>query len=514
MSFHDLRAFLSRLSARGDLLEIGTPVDPVLESTALSLRALREQGPALLMRRPTGSQHPLLGNLFGHRRRIELALGDRPLSSLRELGELLARLKEPDWPGSMREALGAWPGLAQLAHAAPRRVREAAFCEHVLEGWDVDLSRLPIQHCWPGDVDRLLTFGLVVTRGPQRKRQNVAIYRQQPIARNRLIMRWLPHRGGALDFAAWQQQHPEQPFPVLVAIGADPATMLAAVAPIPDTLSEYEFAGLLRGERTRVWQSATTGLDAPAGAEILLEGVIHPRDTAIEGPYGDHTGYYNAQARFPVLTVERMRLRQDAIYHGSYMGRAPFDEPSVLSAALNEVFVPILQRVFPEIVDFHLPPEACSYRIAVVSIRKQYAGHARRVMMSVWSYLRQFTYTKFVIVADDDIDVRDWGQVLWALSTRVDPARDMLLVENTPIDYLDFASPVAGLGSKLGLDATRKWPGESDREWGRPITPDPQVERRVDALWAQLQATRPPPPERVHGAPRAPMADTTDTGSR
>ncbi|HLT43939.1 MAG TPA: UbiD family decarboxylase, partial [Luteimonas sp.] len=435
MSFHDLRGFLSRLSARGDLLQVDEPVDPVLESTALCQRALREQGPALLMRRPVGSDHALLGNLFGHRRRIELALGDRPLSSLRELGQLLARLKEPEWPGSMRDALHAWPGLAQLAHAAPRRTPEAAFCEQVFEGPDVDLSRLPIQRCWPEDVDRLLTFGLVVTRGPQRRRQNVAIYRQQPIGRNRLIMRWLPHRGGALDYAAWCREHPDRPFPVLVAIGADPATMLAAVAPIPDTLSEYEFAGLLRGQRTRVWHSETTGLDAPAGAEILLEGFIHPGDTALEGPFGDHTGYYNAQGSFPVLTVERMRMRQGAIYHGSYMGRAPLDEPSVLSAALNEVFVPILQRVFPEIADFHLPPEACSYRIAVVSIRKQYAGHARRVMMAVWSYLRQFTYTKFVIVTDEDIDVRDWGQVLWALSTRVDPARDMLLVENTPIDY-------------------------------------------------------------------------------
>ncbi len=514
MSFHDLRSYLDRLSARDDLLEIDAPVDPVLESTALCLRALREQGPALLMRQATGSRHPLLGNLFGHRRRIELALGNRPLSSLRELGQLLARLKEPDWPGSMREALHAWPGLAQLAHAAPRRVQAAAFCEQVLEHDEVDLPRLPLQHCWPEDVGRLLTFGLVVTRGPQRKRQNVAIYRQQPIARNRLIMRSLPHRGGALDYAAWCRQYPDRPFPVLVAIGADPATMLAAVAPIPDTLSEYEFAGLLRGERTRVWHSATTGLDAPAGAEILLEGCIHPGDTALEGPFGDHTGYYNAQGTFPVLTVERMRMRHGAIYHGSYMGRAPFDEPSVLSAALNDVFVPILQRVFPEIVDFHLPPEACSYRIAVVSIRKQYAGHARRVMMAVWSYLRQFTYTKFVIVTDEDIDVRDWGQVLWALSTRVDPARDMLLVENTPIDYLDFASPVAGLGSKLGLDATRKWPGESDREWGRPIVPDAQVERRVDALWSQLSASRAQPtvPAMRRGA--GPLSDAIDTGSR
>ncbi len=486
MAFHDLRQFLQRLAEQDQLLSIDAPVDPELESTALSLRALRAEGPALLMNNPAGSEHPLLGNLFGHRRRIELALGGRPLASLRELGELLAAVKEPRWPSGLREALGSWPELAQLAHVAPRQVGEAAFCEQVLEKDEIDLRRLPIQRCWPEDIDRLITFGLVITRGTRQPRQNVAIYRQQPIGRNRVIMRWLPHRGGALDYASWQAAHPDRPFPVLVAIGADPATMLAAVAPVPDTLSEYEFAGLLRGARTRLWRSELTGLDAPAGAEILLEGFIHPGDTALEGPFGDHTGYYNAQGTFPVLTIERMRLRRDAIYHGSYMGRAPFDEPSVLSMALNDVFVPILRKVFPEIVDFYLPPEACSYRVAVVSIRKQYPGHARRVMMGVWSYLRQFTYTKFVIVTDEDIDVRDWAQVIWAVSTRVDPARDSMLVENTPIDYLDFASPVSGLGSKLGLDATRKWAGESDREWGRPITLDPKVELRVEALWTQL----------------------------
>lgn len=490
MSFHDLRQFLDRLCARGQLLEIDAPIDPELESTALSLRALRANGPALLMHNPKGSAHPLLGNLFGHRARIELGMGDRPLGSLRELGELLAALKEPRWPASLRDALATWPELAQLSHVAPRRDPDAAFNEEVLEGEDIDLARLPIQRCWPEDVDRLITFGLVVTRGTRQPRQNVAIYRQQPIGRNRVIMRWLAHRGGAQDYASWQAAFPDRPFPVLVAIGADPATMLAAVAPVPDTLSEYEFAGLLRGARSRVWHSELTGLDAPAGAEIVLEGFIHPNDTALEGPFGDHTGYYNAQAHFPVLTIERMRLRRNAIYHGSYMGRAPFDEPSVLSMALNDIFVPILRRVFPEIVDFYLPPEACSYRVAVVSIQKQYAGHARRVMLGVWSYLRQFTYTKFVIVTDDDIDVRDWGAVIWAISTRVDPARDSVLIENTPIDYLDFASPSSGLGSKLGLDATRKWAGESDREWGRPITLDPRVERRIDAIWEQLSRSR------------------------
>ncbi len=486
MSFHDLRSFLDRLERDRQLLRVQVPIDPHLESTALSLRALREGGPALLMERPAGATHALLGNLFGHRRRIELALAGRPLASLRELGQLLAAIKEPRWPSSLRQALSTWPELAQLAHVAPQRVREAAFEYGTLQGNEIELARLPIQHCWPDDAGKLITFGLVVTRGTSKPRQNVAIYRQQVIGPNRVVMRWLPHRGGALDYADWCAAHPHEPFPVLVAIGADPATMLAAVAPVPDSLSEYEFAGLLRGQRTRVWRSELTGLDAPAGAEMLLEGFIHPGDTALEGPFGDHTGYYNAQDHFPVFTIERMRLRRDAIYHGSYMGRAPHDEPSVLALALNDIFVPILQKVFPEIVDFHLPPEACSYRIAVVSIRKQYAGHARRVMMGVWSYLRQFTYTKFVIVTDADIDVRDWSAVIWAVSTRVDPARDTMLVENTPIDYLDFASPVAGLGSKLGIDATHKWPSETTRAWSRPIVPDAAVERRVDALWATL----------------------------
>jgi 4-hydroxy-3-polyprenylbenzoate decarboxylase len=488
MAHHDLRSFLGRLEEIGQLKRVAEPVDTNLESTAFCLRTLRAAGPALLFEHAGTSSHALLGNLFGHRSRIEAALADRRLSSLRELGELLAAVKEPRWPGSLREALAAWPEFAQLAHVAPRRVPDPAFRDEVLTGPDVDISRLPVQRCWPGDVAPLVTMAMVVTRGTRSERQNVGIYRQQLIGPNRVIMRWLPHRGGALDYADWRAAHPDQPFPVLVAIGADPATMLAAVAPVPDTLSEYEFAGLLRGERTRVWRSDLTGLDAPAGAEIVLEGFIHPGDTALEGPFGDHTGYYNAQGEFPVFTIERMSLRRNAIYHGSYMGRAPHDEPSVLALALNDVFVPILRKVFPDIVDFYLPPEACSYRVAVVSIRKQYPGHARRVMMAVWSYLRQFTYTKFVIVTDDDIDVRDWSQVLWAVSTRVDPARDSLIVENSPVDYLDFSSPVPNLGSKLGLDATNKWPAETTRAWSRPIVPDAEVERRVDELWGRVFA--------------------------
>lgn len=486
MREQDLRSFLSLLERRGQLQRVTAPLASELETTALALQALRAEGPALLMEHVDTGAHAVLGNLFGHRRRIELALAGRPLASLRELGALLASLKEPRWPGSLSQALKSWPELAQLAHVAPRTVSSAAFEEISLEGEDIDLARLPIQRCWPGDAGRLITFGLVITRGPNQPRQNIAIYRQQLLGPNRVIMRWLPHRGGALDFAEHRRLHPQRPFPVVVAIGADPATLLAAVAPVPDTLSEFEFAGLLRGERSRVWRSRHTGLDVPAGAEIVMEGHIQPGDEAIEGPFGDHTGYYNAQGLFPVLTVDRVRLRRDAIYHASYMGRSPLDEPSVLAMALNEVFVPILQKVFPEIVDFHLPPEACSYRVAVVSIRKQYPGHARRVMMGIWSYLRQFTYTKFVIITDDDIDVRNWSDVIWAISTRVDPARDSLIVENTPIDYLDFSSPVPNLGSKMGLDATRKLRGETDRAWSAPIVPDAAVAARMAGLWESL----------------------------
>ena len=485
MAYHDLRAFLAHLQERGDLRRVLVPVDPELESTSLCLRALQRQGPALLFERPVGAHHALLGNLFGHARRIEAALGQERAGSLRALGELLAALKEPHWPGSVREALSSWPQFAQLAHVAPRRQPRAPFQEHTLGGGQIDLGLLPIQRCWPQDAGRLITLGLVVTRGTRKARQNVAIYRQQVIGRDRLIMRWLAHRGGAGDYADWQADRPNEPFPVLIAIGTDPATLLAAAAPIPDTLSEYEFAGLLRGERSNLVRCDLTGLDAPAGAEIVLEGFIHPGDSALEGPFGDHTGYYNSQANFPVLTLERMHLRDGAIYQGSYMGRSPHDEPSVMAVALNEVFVPILRRVFPEIVDFYLPPEACSYRVAVVSIHKQYPGHARRIMMAVWSYLRQFTYTKFVIITDEDIDVRNWQEVIWAVATRVDPARDSMLIDKTPIDYLDFASPESGLGSKLGLDATNKWPGETTRQWGRPIRLDAAVERRVDQLWQE-----------------------------
>lgn len=482
MPFQDLDSFIEALEKRGDLARVSEPVDPVLEATALARRVQARNGPALLLENPVGSRVPLLLNLFGHRRRIESVLADRPVSSLTELGELLARLHQPRLPRSLGESLRDWPELAQIALTAPHRRRGNEHWGFEASGPDVDLERLPIQQCWPEDAGRLITLGLVLTHSERLQRTNIAIYRQQLIGRNRLIMRWLAHRGGAQDFAEWQQAHPGRPFPVAVVIGADPATTLAAVSPVPDTMSELQFAGLLRGARSEVVKTSLTGLSVPAGAQILLEGHIHPDDTALEGPFGDHTGHYNAAGHYPVLTVERMCMRERPIYQGSWMGKSPHDEPSVLASALNELFAPILRGTFPEIADFHLPPAASSYRIALVSIRKRYPGHARRVMMGVWSWLRQFTYCKFVIVVDEDIDIRNSDEVLWAIANHVDPDRDTMLVSNTPVDVLDFASPVPGLGSKLGLDATRKILGETSREWPRPARPDPEVERRTEAL--------------------------------
>ena len=480
----DLRAFIARLEAEGELKRIAAPVDPRLEVTEICDRVLRAGGPALLFERPVGHAMPLLANLFGSVRRVALGLGRESVAELRELGERLAQLREPQPPRGLREAWQQLPIVRQALAMRPRRVAGGPCLEVVQEGDEVDLGGLPIQTCWPNDAAPLLSWGLTVTRGPDGGRQNLGIYRQQLLGRNRLIMRWLAHRGGALDYQAWQAARPGEPFPVAVVIGADPATLLAAVMPIPDGLSEYQFAGLLRGERTELLATAS-GLDVPARAEIVLEGVITPGDVADEGPFGDHTGYYNETERYPVLTVQRLTRRHDAIYHSTYTGRPP-DEPAMLGAALNELFVPLLRRQFPEVVDFYLPPEGCSYRVALVSIRKQYPGHASRVMFGVWSYLRQFLYTKFIVVVDDDIDVRSWQDVVWAISTRVDPVRDLLLAERTPIDSLDFASPVAGLGSKMGLDATNKWPGETTRQWGRPIVMDGAVKARVDALWSEL----------------------------
>jgi len=488
--YRDLRDFVGQLERLGELKRVAVEVDPRLEMTEICDRVLKAGGPAVLFEKPKGHSIPVLGNLFGTAKRVALAMGATegadPVEALRDVGKLLAFLKEPEPPKGFRDVIERWiPIGREVLHMAPKEVSGALCQEVVWEGKDVDLGRLPIQTCWPGDAGPLITWGLVITRGPNRKRQNLGIYRQQVIAPNRVIMRWLAHRGGALDFRDHAQATPDAPFPVAVALGADPATILGAVTPVPDTLSEYQFAGLLRGARTEVTKCVGSDLQVPASAEIVLEGAIRPGDTALEGPFGDHTGYYNEQESFPVFTIERMTLRRDAIYHSTYTGKPP-DEPAVLGVALNEVFVPILQKQFPEIVDFYLPPEGCSYRLAVVSMKKQYPGHAKRVMFGIWSYLRQFMYTKIIVVTDDDVNVRDWKEVIWALTTRVDAARDATIVERTPIDYLDFASPVAGLGSKLGIDATAKWPAETARTWGRPIAMDPGVTRRVDALWKDL----------------------------
>jgi len=485
MIYHDLRDFIAQLEKMGELKRIAVEVDPKLEMTEIADRVLRAGGPALLFENPKGHSIPVLANLFGTVKRVALGMGEDDPTRLREVGKLLAYLKEPEPPRGLRDAWDKWPVLKQVLNMAPKEVKGAPCQDVVWEGADVDLSRLPIQHCWPGDVAPLVTWGLTVTRGPHKKRQNLGIYRQQVIGPNKLIMRWLAHRGGALDFREHQLAQPGAPFPLAVALGADPATILGAVTPVPDSLSEYQFAGLLRGAKTEVVKCLGNDLQVPASAEIVLEGVIHPGETALEGPYGDHTGYYNEQETFPVLTIERMTMRRDPIYHSTYTGKPP-DEPAILGVALNEVFVPLLQKQFPEITDFYLPPEGCSYRMAVVSMKKAYPGHAKRVMFGVWSFLRQFMYTKFILVTDDDVDVRDWKEVIWALTTRVDPARDTLLVENTPIDYLDFASPVSGLGSKMGIDATNKWPGETTREWGTPIAMDAAVKARIDALWNDL----------------------------
>ncbi|MBS1200492.1 MAG: UbiD family decarboxylase [Proteobacteria bacterium] len=485
MQYRDLRDFLDQLESRGLLRRIGAEVSPRLEMTEICDRTLKAGGPALLFERPTGSGMPVLGNLFGTPERVALALGRDSIAELRDVGELLAALKEPEAPRGFRDALEKLPMFRKVLDMAPKEVRHAPCQEVVVEGAQLDLARLPLQTCWPEDAGPLITWGLVVTRGPGKPRQNMGIYRQQVIGPNRTIMRWLSHRGGALDFRDWQAAHPGEPFPVAVALGADPATILAAVTPVPDTLSEYAFAGLLRGSRTELVRCATSDLQVPASAEIVLEGHIRPDDMADEGPFGDHTGYYNEVERFPVFTVERMTHRERPIYHSTYTGRPP-DEPAILGVALNEVFVPLLRKQFPEITDFYLPPEGCSYRLAVVTMRKQYPGHAKRVMMGVWSYLRQFMYTKFVIVTDDDVNARDWKDVIWAMTTRMDPARDTVILENTPIDYLDFASPVSGLGGKIGFDATNKFPGETQRAWGRPIRMSEEIRRRVDELWPSL----------------------------
>jgi len=511
MKYRDLRDFMAGLEQLGELKRVAEPVSARLEMTALSDRVLRSGGPALWFQNPAGYKISALTNLFGTTRRVALGMGATEVNELRDVGRVLASLKEPEPPKGLKDA----GKLLQMAKALwdmkPASVRRAACQEEVLEGSEVDLGGLPIQTCWPGDVAPLITWGLVITRGPQnganpRKRQNLGIYRQQVIGPRQVIMRWLAHRGGALDFRDFALANPAQPFPIAVALGADPATILGAVTPVPDTLSEYQFAGLLRGSRTEVVDTSVGDsgvmLQAPASAEIVLEGHIPPAAKgftgtsahgvalkevggylhALEGPFGDHTGYYNEQDWFPVFEINRLTRRKDPIYHSTYTGKPP-DEPAMLGVALNEVFVPILQKQFPEIVDFYLPPEGCSYRMAIVSIKKSYPGHAKRLMFGIWSFLRQFMYTKFIVVTDDDVDIRNWQEVIWAITTRMDPVRDTTLVENTPIDYLDFASPVSGLGGKMGLDATNKWPGETSREWGRNIRMDAEVEQRIAHLF-------------------------------
>ena len=485
MKYKDLRDFIRQLEAKGELVRITQPIDTDLEMTEIADRTLRAGGPALLFENPKNHDMPVLANLFGTPERVAMGMGQESVEALREVGKLLAYLKEPEPPKGLKDLWEKLPVFKQVLNIPAKVLKKAPCQEVVLTGDDVDLAKIPVQRCWPGDAAPLVTWGLSVTKGPHKKRQNLGIYRQQVIGKNKLIMRWLSHRGGALDFREWCQTHPGEPYPVSVALGADPATILGAVTPVPDTLSEYAFAGLLRGDKTEVVKSISNDLQVPASAEIVLEGYIAQDETAPEGPYGDHTGYYNEVDDFPVFTVTHITHRKDPIYHSTYTGRPP-DEPAILGVALNEVFVPILQKQFPEIVDFYLPPEGCSYRMAVVTMKKQYPGHAKRVMMGVWSFLRQFMYTKFVIVCDDDVNARDWNDVIWAITTRMDPARDTVMIENTPIDYLDFASPVSGLGSKMGMDATNKMPGETDREWGVPIVMDEDVKKRVDDIWDSL----------------------------
>ncbi len=486
MKYNDLRDFIYQLEEKGLLKRIQVEVDPCLEITEICDRTLKAQGPALLFENVKNTSVPVLANLFGTPERVAMGMGEESVGALRKVGELLAFLKEPEPPKGLKDAWQKMPIFKQILNMAPKEIKKAACQEVIYNKDDVDLNTIPVQTCWPGDVAPLITWGLVVTRGPEKDRQNLGIYRQQVIAKNKVIMRWLAQRGGALDYQEWLQKHPDEPFPVAVALGADPATILAAVTPVPDTLSEYAFAGLLRGSKTEVVKCELSDLQVPASAEYIFEGFIYPGETAEEGPYGDHTGYYNEVERFPVFTIERITHRKKPIYHSTYTGRPP-DEPAILGVALNEVFIPILQKQYPEIIDFYLPPEGCSYRVAIVSMKKQYPGHAKRIMMGVWSFLRQFMYTKFIIVVDDDVNTRNWQDVIWAMSTRVDPVRDFTMIERTPIDYLDFASPISGLGSKVGIDATNKLPGETDREWGRPIKMDEKVKEKIDQIWPDLK---------------------------
>jgi 4-hydroxy-3-polyprenylbenzoate decarboxylase len=491
MPYASLRDFIARLEESGRLVRVAAPVSPYLEMTEIQTRLLAERGPAVLFENVVregspGMPMPVLVNLFGTVERVAWGM-DRDPHQLREIGETLAFLKQPEPPGGWREALELLPLLKTVMAMRPRTVASGACQETVLRGAEIDLGLLPIQTCWPDEPAPLITWPLVVTKGPGKAREdgfNLGIYRMQVTGRDTTLMRWLRHRGGAQHHRRWAAAKRE-PLPAAVVIGADPGTIIAAVTPVPDTLSEYQFAGLLRGKRVDLVDCKTVPLRVPAEAEIVIEGHVALDEYGDEGPFGDHTGYYNAVEQFPVFRLSAITMRRNPIYLSTFTGRPP-DEPSVLGEALNEVFIPLLQQQFPEIVDFWLPPEGCSYRIAVVSIRKAYPGHAKRVMMGIWSYLRQFMYTKFVIVVDEDIDARDWKDVMWAVSTRMDPVRDTVLMENTPIDYLDFASPESGLGGKIGLDATNKMPPETKRDWGRPIRMTESVIEEVTRKWASL----------------------------
>jgi 4-hydroxy-3-polyprenylbenzoate decarboxylase len=488
MQYRDLREFIAHLEQNGELVRVTQYVSPKLEMAALCEKVLKNSGPALLFENTaldTNNNMLVLGNLFGTVERVAQAMGKNNLQELRILGKFLADLKEPQPPKGIKDAFAKIPMLKQLYNMMPKIIKNAAVHQVIIPASEVDLNKLPIWLCHKEDIAPLITWGLVVTRGPNKTRQNLGIYRQQVLAKNKVIMRWLHHRGGALDYLEHCKLYPDKPYPVAVVLGCDPATILGAVTPVPDSLSEYQFAGLLRGNRTELTNCILSDLQVPAYAEIVLEGFIYPNEQALEGPYGDHTGYYNEQEAFPVLTVETITTRKNPIYHSTYTGK-PIDEPAILGVAMNEIFVPILQKQFSEITDFYLPPEGCSYRMAIVSIKKQYAGHAKRVMFGVWSYLRQFMYTKFIIVVDDDIDIRSWQDVIWAVTTRVDPVRDTVLIDNTPIDYLDFASPVSGLGGKIGIDATNKINGEISREWGRVIKPDSLIQDRIEMLYSSI----------------------------
>lgn len=485
MKYKDLRSFITTLENQQKLKHIELPVDPNLEITEISDRIIRSKGPALLFKNPIGYTMPVLCNLFGTIDRIILGIGINNVVSLRNIGELLAFLKEPQLPTGLRDFLSKMPHFRHILHMPTKTVHEAVCQENICQAEDVDITCMPIMRCWPKDISPIITWGITITQGLKNKRQNLGIYRQQVLSKNKIIIRWLPHRGGALDFQEWRKNTTEKKFPIAIVLGTDPATLIGSVMPIPHTLSEYAFSGLLRGSKTETVKCISSNLYVPANSEIILEGYLERDKMATEGPFGDHTGYYNSTEQFPICTITHMTYRNNPIYHSTYTGR-PIDEPAVLGMAMNELFIPIIQKQFPEIIDFYLPPEGCSYRLAIVTIKKQYIGHAKRIIFGVWSYLYQFMYTKFVLVCDDDINARNWDDVIWALTTRMDPARDIIIVENTPIDYLDFSSPVSGLGSKIGIDATNKWPGETQRVWGVPMKMSDEVKSRIDSIWDQL----------------------------